>query len=109
MRISVDDLDGKNGFQRAYELGVNLLYMKVLFNGVEARGVTMADEEAGEITRYVVDANGKFVVTREEVVMETVRGTVRIELIEDPTGKWPHRLPRPAASPSPIDFTLMRF
>ena len=111
MRLSVEPEDGESGFLRNLRLhGVNLNYVKVTLDGVDAESVTMADEEAGEIRRYVVDANGKFVLTvTREIAEETVHGTVRLVPIETPSGDWPHAIPRPTLQPPPIDFTLMRF
>lgn len=58
--------------------------VKVLFNGVEARGVVTADEEKGMIVRFVTDDNGRFKLApcKAEVLTEVLYGDVRIEISE---------------------------
>jgi len=55
---------------------------KVLLDGVEQHDVTVADEEAGFIERYVKDADGNIVISDGRAQTERLSGVVRIVLPE---------------------------
>ncbi|HEX5126504.1 MAG TPA: hypothetical protein VFW00_07165 [Rhodocyclaceae bacterium] len=60
-------------------------HVKVFLDGVEQRGVTMADEECGQVVKYAQDSAGKFVFNREldSLMSECLHGTVKIEVPDD--------------------------
>lgn len=66
--------------------GLNMTWERachVYLNGVEVKGVTRADEAAGEINRCVDDGRGGWLVSGSKLVTQTLRGNVEIKLKAD--------------------------
>lgn len=84
MRLSSDKDDA--GYRAWCELNGDGKRVKVFLNGVEQRGVTMADDEAGEVRRCVHTPAGNIAVDKNagEILMETVKGSVEIQITEGP-------------------------
>lgn len=80
MRISVDDTDP--GFVELVKMRHAGLKPVVFLNGVRIPYVWMADTDSGEITAYVLGANGRPQIDPENACQawrRTYRGVVRIE------------------------------
>lgn len=60
------------------------LFATVTLDGEPQRFCLMADEEAGEVTRYRTDALGRPAIDGDRFVTETVRGRVAIRLPDMP-------------------------
>lgn len=73
--VSQDDYD--------HEVGRRL---RIFMDGVEQREVVEYDCEAGTVLRNALDEDGKpqLNTKRDEVLRETVRGTVTVEYLDDP-------------------------
>ena len=84
MKMSVDDLWVHPEFKSLW------VRSKVYVNGVEQHCVISFDTENGEVIKEVVDIDGNLVVDEQkrEIVNETVKGEVKIEV----TSRWRHAL-----------------
>lgn len=81
MRVSSNKDDpGFDAFVAARDNGQTI---HAYLDGVEVKECTMADEELGQVTRFVLDADGRVQVdpeNQEEAWIETVAGKVDIRL-----------------------------
>ena len=84
--------------------GINPGYVRVTLNGVETKRVVAFDEDAGYLTRYKLDDDGRALVRDDRFVEERVEGVVEAWLLwagrTDDDGvrhpRWPHGTPAPA-------------
>lgn len=81
MRISTDESDlGYPAFLHTLARGQSV---RVFLDGQEVMGCSVADEEAGFVTRCVLDADRKAQqdpTDPESIWLETVYGDVRVEI-----------------------------
>lgn len=82
MRISC--LKGDAGERRYAELCGDGKKIKIFLDGVEQREALIADEEEGFVRRVVLTQKGKLAYNpaTEAVLEETVRGKVRVEIVD---------------------------
>lgn len=85
MRLSSDKDDA--GYRAWCELNGDGKRVKVFLDGVEQRDATMVDDEAGEVRRCVRTPAGNIAVDSHagEFLMETVKGSVEIQITQGPT------------------------
>ncbi|TCV66280.1 hypothetical protein [Neorhizobium sp. S3-V5DH] len=82
MRLSSDKDDA--GYAAWCHLNGDGKVARVFLDGIPQKDATMADDEIGEVRRCVRTAEGNLAVGHDEILMETVKGEVRI-VIEDLT------------------------
>ena len=82
MRISVDKRD------RGHRFDVDLTRVRVYLDDVRVDNAVTADEEEGLVVRHKEDEHGRPTVSEDgqHLVLESVRGRVRIEVLGDDGG-----------------------
>lgn len=82
MRYSVDEKD--SGWKNWYGLRADCKELRIYLNNVEVHGVHTVDTERGIIHRARRDKNDKLMVDDDgEVLMETIVGNVRVEIVNE--------------------------
>ena len=80
MRISHDD----QLFALLREQGRSV---EIWLDGIKQSNVIRADEATGELVRYRTDASGKLVTLYSEVLRDTLKGKVRIDIVRADGGR----------------------
>ncbi|WP_242183227.1 hypothetical protein [Sphingomonas sp. CARO-RG-8B-R24-01] len=52
--------------------------LNIFVDGVEQRNVVSYDCNAGLVKRFLISASGRFIVEGDQVVLETIHGTVEV-------------------------------